>query len=55
MNQIESDPLGSIIFGKRNISVHRKVVGLDLKKISIYETIHVTESITVQKYMRREI
>lgn len=53
MNHIRSDPLGSIFFGwkgKRNISVHRKVVRPDLKKITLVETIHLTESVTIRKY-----
>jgi hypothetical protein len=51
MEQIRSDKLGSILFGKRNISVHRKVVRPDLKKITLYETIRATtEYINIRKY-----
>jgi len=49
MEQIRSDKLGSIFFGKRNISVHRKVVRPDLK-ITLYETIRITDSINIRKY-----
>ena len=53
MDQIRSNPLGCVFFGrkgKRNISVHRKVVGPDLKKITLFETIRATASVTVRKY-----
>ena len=50
MDQIRSDKLGFILFGKRNISVHRKVVRPDLKKITIHETIRLTDSVTIRKY-----
>jgi len=50
MNKIRSDRLGSILFRKRDISVHRKVVRPELKEITLYETIHITESVTVRKY-----
>lgn len=50
MNQIRSDQLGSILFKKRNISVHRKVVRPDHKEITMYDTIRLTDSITIRKY-----
>jgi len=51
MEMLKFHPLGSIFFGKkgkRNISVHRKVVAPDLKKITLFETIQVTA--TVRNY-----
>jgi len=48
IRQIRSDQLGSILFKKRNISIHRKVVKPDLKRITLYETIHY--SVTVRAY-----
>lgn len=50
MKQIRSDSLGSILFGKRNISVHRKVVKPDLKKVTLHDNIRLTDSVTVKKY-----
>jgi hypothetical protein len=46
--EIESGPLGSILFKKRNISVHRKVVAPDLKRITLTATVDLSYSITVK-------
>jgi len=50
VNQIRSDKLGSLLFGKRNVSVHRKVVTPDLQKITLHEDIHITESVIIRQY-----
>ncbi len=49
MNNLRTDRLGSIIFGKRNVSIHRMTVTPNLKKVSITGTISVRASITVTK------
>jgi hypothetical protein len=49
MNNLRTEPLGSIIIGKRNVSIHRVTVTPNLKKISITETIRVSTSVTVTK------
>ena len=53
MSQIRSDKLTSVFFGKRNISVHRRVVRPDLKKNIHYETFNFTDSVTIRKYDER--
>ena len=53
MNQIQSDPLGAILFKKRNISIHRKVVKPNHVKVTVHETIHLTDSVIVKKYDER--
>ncbi|MEM1963269.1 MAG: hypothetical protein QXN23_06590 [Candidatus Caldarchaeum sp.] len=50
IDRMRSDKRGSILFSKRNISVHRKVLQPNLKKVNVFETITVTESIKIVKY-----
>ena len=50
MDFMRHDKIGALLFRKRNIAAHRKVVRPDLKKISLSVTIHLTDSLTVRKY-----
>jgi len=49
MKTLWADSIGSIIFGKRNVSIHRVTVTPNLKKISITATIRAIASIKVIK------
>jgi len=49
MKTLWADSIGSIIFGKRNVSIHRVTVTPNLKKISITATIRATASVKVIK------
>lgn len=49
MEEIERSKLG-FLFSKRNISVHRKQVAPDLRKINLYDTITFHEDVTIEKY-----
>jgi hypothetical protein len=49
-DSIRSSKLGSLLFEKRNLSVHRKVISPDLKKVTVYDNIHIEESVTIRKY-----
>ncbi|MEM3488052.1 MAG: hypothetical protein QXO75_00075 [Nitrososphaerota archaeon] len=42
--------IGSIFLKKRNISVHRRVISPDLKKIKIFYISVATESLIIEKY-----
>ena len=50
-NEITSKPCFNSLFTKRNISVHRKIVGPDLQKIIGEEKISIPENVIV--YVRR--
>lgn len=50
MGQLRSDNIGSLLLGKRNVSVHRKEVGPDRKEVAITSTARITLSTTVRAY-----
>ena len=50
MNRIRLSKFGKIFFEKRNLSIHRKVVRPDLKRIKTYKIIHIAPSVTVKMY-----
>ena len=47
--KFNSDPLVSVFFDKRHVSVHRTELRADLKKITLTETLSVVDSVTVIK------
>jgi len=49
-NLMRNGKFGSILFTKRNISVHRKVIRPDLKEIALYDVVLPTDSVTIEKY-----
>lgn len=46
MYEIKSDKIVSMLFEKRNISVHRKSIEPDLIKLEVFDTITVSDSVT---------
>lgn len=49
-DKLRNDRIGSLLFTKRNISIHRRMVKPDLAKVEIRDYVHVTDSVTVEKY-----
>jgi len=47
--KFESDPLVKVFFDKRHISIHRTEVRADLKKVTITDTLSISDSVSVIK------
>lgn len=47
---LRANKIGSLLFKKRNISIHRRPIKPDVAKLTVTETIHSTASISIQKY-----
>jgi len=54
VDSIVKDRYGSFLFHKRNISVHRRVVTPDSIQITLTETIHLTDSVSIKAYDESE-
>jgi len=50
VNSIKEDRYGSVLFRKRNISVHRRVVTPDSAQITLMEIIHLVDSVSIKVY-----
>lgn len=50
IKNLQTDPIFSLLKSKRDISIHRKQIKPDLAKLEIKETIHLSDSIKIQKY-----
>jgi hypothetical protein len=54
-NTLRNDPVGKLIFGKRNIVIHRTPTSLHGKfSVNIQESIHLDESVSIVKTDRNE-
>jgi hypothetical protein len=47
---MKDDPVGGLLLSKRNLNVHRLLVRPNLVKVSVQDTGHFSERVTVQKF-----